>query len=223
MPKEIWISQQNTSCNESTQVNENIKKKVKNKGHLRSHRPSLEVGNKIVNKSHWEDIITPRNKLVPKVSLLRKLPSQSNERGQSSNYRRIRMNRGVSRTDSISLEESKASNANKLAAKMRSNSVNSNDLLTSKSMTQSNIVKKEINKSKNRLERKSSEKREALTTKSSGNLAFEDFTGRCNEVTNDFQTSRQNHVRCIKKFGVNEPIHKVYKYNKHNKENFEQV
>jgi hypothetical protein len=55
-------------------------------------RTSVDV--KKTNKTISNDLITPRNKkLIPKVSLLRKIPSDSNERGQSSNYRKLRANR----------------------------------------------------------------------------------------------------------------------------------
>ena len=71
---------------------------------FKRQRPSVDVVKGIISN----EIITPRNnKLIPKVSLLKKLPSESNERGQSSNYRRIRVGR-LGRKESETTEEGKA-------------------------------------------------------------------------------------------------------------------
>lgn len=70
---------------------------------IKRHRPSVEIINKMVNNTLGCEIITPRNnKLVPKITLLKKMPSDSHERGQSSNYRRVRMNRVGNRVNSVS-------------------------------------------------------------------------------------------------------------------------
>lgn len=90
---------------------------------LRRHRPSVEVMTKFIPKAVGDEIITPRNtKLVSKVALVKKTSYVSNERGQSSNYRRIRMGRMGKKTDSISEECTK--NFKSLRT-IRSNSVQS--------------------------------------------------------------------------------------------------
>lgn len=64
---------------------------------FRSHRQSADMVGKKLNKTVMNDMITPRNKkLIPKLSMLRKLPSDEHEGGQSTTYRRMR---GVSRKD----------------------------------------------------------------------------------------------------------------------------
>lgn len=74
---------------------------------FKRQRPSVDVVSKIISNTINNEIITPRNKkLIPKVSLLKKLPSESNERGQSSNYRRIRVGR-LGRKESDTTEERK--------------------------------------------------------------------------------------------------------------------
>lgn len=74
---------------------------------FKRQRPSVDVVKKAISSTINNDLITPRNKLIPKVSLLKKAPSESNERGQSSNYRRVRIGRIGTRKESDTAEEAK--------------------------------------------------------------------------------------------------------------------
>lgn len=220
-----YTSRNIDSSNTQTLVNMNSLAQSKPNGHTRRHRPSVEVINKMTNSTINTDVITPRNKtkLVTKVNLVsKKVNDKSNERGQSSNYRRVRMNRlGKRNGSNTGGDTSTSTKSTKLAAKFRSNSINSNN---NDIKSGSKIIKNGLAKSKLRLERKSSEKREILSSKPQNVEKVEkidNFSSKVDMVTRDLHSARQHRIRYVKKYGVNEPRYEIIKSSKGNKENIE--
>ena len=213
-------------------------------------RQSADVTQKLLNSTTVNEIVTPRNKkLFKKVSLLRKLPSESNERGQSSNYRRVRIGRLVDRKDSNTTVTLEKKNKPKVLKSInRSNSVNSqtckNDLLNSSKLNDTNILKinlcEQLGSGKSltredtlhsaRLCPSSATLNKALTslnplkesnTNGEENFTFTDESG----IPNKIYTRRQRRVGCINKIDVLNYSGSVQmgKYKSHyNKENYTQ-
>jgi hypothetical protein len=94
----------NRSDSEFSSVNEN---NFTSQANELKKRTSVDVQNKLANKTINHDMTTfSSKKLVPKVSLLRKLPRESQERLNSSKCNNIRSNRIGSRKESEGLTKS---------------------------------------------------------------------------------------------------------------------
>lgn len=190
---------------------------------FKKHRPSVDVLTKLSNNTVNNDMVTPRNKkLIPKVTLIRKLPSESNERGQSSNYRRVRVG---NRKQSDIVSGIKVNLGRNASSSNRSNSVNGkfskNEFISS--------TKPLKPKGKNKLVKMVSleETKEKpfpgmLTERDPNQAEEENFVlAEDSGIPNQVYTRRQRRVQCINKLDLIDSSTMSHrgKYSHNNKEN----
>lgn len=182
-----------------------------------SHMPLFKrasVDNtKVVNHTICNDMITPRNKkLVPKAALIKKMPSESTERGQSSNYRKVRVGRLGERKYSNIYQEAKQSSRNRSISN-RSNSVNGkickNELGSiSKSIFETTTLIRKISLAETTQKFHPG----LLTVRDPNKPEVQSSTLKCDEenftlsdesgIPNQVYTRRQRRVNCINKMDL---------------------